>query len=114
VPVLEGLRRLDARVRDKCRARLGMLGELGHEMRRPEAAYLGDSICELRILRAGQRYRILYGFQGRGLAVLLVGFSKAEKRVPERHIKMAMSRLGRFLQAPDRYSYVKDENEHRA
>jgi len=108
VPVLEWIRRLDVRVQDKCRARLALLSRLGHEMRRPEADYLGDGLYELRILRAGQRYRIVYAFSGRGVAILLAGFSKTERRVPERHIKLAQARLGLFVHAPERHNFSKD------
>ena len=51
VPVLDWLRALQRNNRRgfaKCAARIRRLGELGHELRRPEADILRDGIHELR------------------------------------------------------------------
>lgn len=106
MPVLQWLDSLDARVLAKCRARLGLLQQLGHEMRRPEADYLEDGIYELRMLRAGQRYRVLYCFHGRGVALLLSAFAKSERRVPVAEIRLARERFEQFIRAPSRHSHV--------
>ena len=60
IPVLDWLANLGAKARDKCRVRMERLGELGHELRRPEADYLRNGIYELRASLAGSQYRILY------------------------------------------------------
>ena len=48
VPLLDWLERLPAKVQAKCTQRIDRLGELGHELRRPEADFLRDGIYELR------------------------------------------------------------------
>lgn len=65
VPVLEWLDTLSPKAQDKCQVKIERLQELGHELRRPEADYLGDGIHELRIGLQGVNYRILYSFTGR-------------------------------------------------
>ena len=49
VPILEWLDCLQEKALDKCTVRIERLGELGHELRRPEADLLRDGIYELRI-----------------------------------------------------------------
>ena len=46
VPLLEWLDGLPQKVRAKCTVRIDRLGELGHELRRPEADFLRDGIHE--------------------------------------------------------------------
>ncbi len=48
VPLLEWLDELPLKVQAKCIERIDRLGELGHELRRPEADFLQDGIYELR------------------------------------------------------------------
>lgn len=60
VPVLEWLRSLQSKARNKCVVKIERLAALGHELRRPEADYLRDKIYELRIGLQGINYRILY------------------------------------------------------
>ena len=48
VPLMEWLDELPMKVRAKCAERIDRLGELGHELRRPEADLLRDGIYELR------------------------------------------------------------------
>lgn len=105
VPVLRWLDSLELRVLIKCRARLTLLQELGHQMRRPESDYLGEGIYELRIMRAGRRYRILYSFHGRDMVLLLSGFAKSEPRVPASEIRLAVARSMKFARAPMRHSH---------
>ncbi len=49
VPILEWLDSLQPKALDKCTVRIERLGELGHELRRPEADFLQDGIYELRV-----------------------------------------------------------------
>jgi hypothetical protein len=53
VPLLEWFDRLPENAQDKCRLRIERLKQMGHELRRPEADYLRDSIYELRIALRG-------------------------------------------------------------
>ena len=58
VPLLDWLRDLEPKARTKCRIRLERLAELGHELRRPEADYVGDGLYELRARHRGVRGRL--------------------------------------------------------
>lgn len=84
-------------------------GSLGGEWRasaKTGADYVGEDLYELRVLRAGQRYRVLYAFHGPGLAVLLTAFAKAERRIPFREIRLARHRLDRFRDDPESRGHV--------
>lgn len=52
-PLLEWLDRQEHKVQDKCLVKIERLGELGYELRRPEADYLRDEIYELRVRHKG-------------------------------------------------------------
>ena len=106
MPVLKWLHELPPRAIIKCRARMIRLRQMGHDLRRPDADYVGDDIYELRILRAGQRYRMLYAFHEGRFVLLLAGFSKSQRRIPKREIELARRRLDRFLQDPKRHSHL--------
>lgn len=91
VPLLEWLDALPAKVQAKCIARIDRLGELGHELRRPEADFLRDGIYELRASYQGVHYRMLYFFAGRAAVVLSHGLTK-ERAVPPHEIDLALKR----------------------
>ena len=62
-PFLEWLdQQQQERVQDKDFDAVARLEELGHELRRPEAEYLGDDLYELRVKRGHVNYRPLYFF----------------------------------------------------
>lgn len=96
VPLLEWLETLVPNAQERCVARLGRLEALGHELRRPEADYLGENIYELRAKHAGVNYRMLYFFHERTAVVISHGFSKQQARVPPREIRLAVERKNRF------------------
>ena len=81
---LQELRRTDKRVYAKCVARIRLLAQLGHELRRPLADYLEEDIYELRIRRGRVNYRILYFFHGQNIAILAHGLVKEERDSPGR------------------------------
>jgi phage-related protein len=91
VPLLEWLDQLPAKVKAKCTERIDHLGELGHELRRPEADFLRDGIYELRASYQGVHYRMLYFFAGKAVVVLSHGLTK-EREVPPREIDRAVER----------------------
>ena len=99
---LRELRRRDARGHEKCVARIERLAELGHELRRPEAAHLRDGIYELRARRGTVNYRILYFFRGRAAVVLAHALSK-EEAVPEADIERAIARRQDVARDPETY-----------
>src|SRR6266702_1030104 len=91
VPVLQWLDDLPRPAVVKCRVKLDRLGELGHELRRPEADFLRDGIYELRTSYQGVRYRMLYFFAGKAVVVLSHGLTK-EREVSAREIDRAVER----------------------
>ncbi len=104
-PFLNWFDRLSEKVQDKIVVRLERLGELGHELRRPEADYLRDDIHELRVKAQSVNYRVLYFFHGRQMVVLSHGFSKQQAKVPAKEIKTAIRRRDAFQESPDRHTY---------
>ena len=91
VPLLEWLDQLPTKVKAKCTERIDRLGELGHELRRPEADFLRDGIHELRASYQGVDYRMLYFFAGKAVVVLSHGLTK-EREVRPREIDQAVER----------------------
>jgi len=73
IPLLTWLDQLPFKVHVKCTERIDRLGELGHELRRPEADFLRDGIYELRASYQGVHYRMLYFFAGKAVVVLSLG-----------------------------------------
>lgn len=104
VPVIEWLDALPPKAQDKCRVRIERLAELGHELRRPEADYLRDSIYELRVGFHGVNYRILHFFHRKIAAVLAHGLVK-ERVVPAREIEEAVQRRQKFERSPEQHTY---------
>ncbi len=102
-PLLVWLDALATKVQDKCLVRIERLGEMGHELRRPEADSLRDGIHELRASFARVHYRMLYFFH-RQRAVISHGCIKEDK-VPPGQIDLAIDRRRRFEENPDRHTY---------
>lgn len=102
-PLIEWLDNLPARVQDKCIVRIERLAELGHELRRPEAAYLRDGIYELRASFQGVHYRILYFFHDQR-AVISHGLKKTGA-VPPREIDFAIRRKKLFKENHSGHTY---------
>lgn len=96
---LAELRRVEPRAFAKCVVRLERLGDLGHELRRPEAETLRDGIHELRARLGHVNYRILYSIHGRVVALLLHALVK-EDVVPEADIDLAVVRKNAFSRDP--------------
>jgi len=103
VPVLDWLRGLNEKARDKCVVRIERLGELGHELRRPEADYLRDGIYELRSHFQAVNHRVLYFFHGREIVVLAHALAK-EREVPASAINIALERKRRFEKDPQAHT----------
>jgi len=91
VPFLQWLEDLPTKVQAKCVERIDRLGELGHEMRRPEADFLRGGIYELRASYQGVHYRMLYFFAGKAVVVVSHGLTK-KREVPPREIDLALRR----------------------
>jgi hypothetical protein len=112
-PVVEWLgelRRQDKKVYAKCAARIRVLAQLGHELRRPMADYLRDGIHELRIRHGHVNYRILYFFHGQAVAILAHGLSK-EDEVPNAEIERAIERKEAFAKDPAKHSQWEEDED---
>ncbi len=103
-PLLEWLDGLPGKVQAKCIARVDRLGELGHDLRRPEADFLRNGIYELRASYQGVHYRMLYFFAGRAAVVLSHGLTK-ERAVPPREIDLAIERKKRVEADFERFTF---------
>ena len=82
VPLLDWLDNLPRKVQDKCVARVELLAEYGHRLKRPHCDYLENGIYELRARHGSVNYRVLYAFVGRNIVLLSHGCTK-EKKVPK-------------------------------
>jgi phage-related protein len=110
VPVLDWLRELrkkDRKAYAKCVARIHLLEQWGHDLRRPLADYLEEDIYELRIRKGQMHYRILYFFHGQQAAVLAHVLIK-EDRVPRIDLERAVERRKIFLKNPTRHRYQEE------
>src|SRR5216117_3661190 len=91
---------LPLKAKVQCRARLQLLGDQGHMLRRPAADYLRDGIYELRAKASRIQYRILYFFHGREVVVISHGIVKQQAAVPPVEIERALTRKRAFEGAP--------------
>ncbi len=106
-PVVNWLRELlktNGRAWSNCRARIELLAQFGHELRRPAADYLRDGIYELRAKQGHVQYRLLYFFHGRQVAILAHSLTKEDK-VPNADIERAIRRKGLFESDPEAHTY---------
>ena len=108
VPVLDWLKRLetqDPKAYTKCTARIELLEQRGHQLRRPQADSIGQGLYELRIHHGRVHYRILYSFHGDSQAPLLSAFTK-ERRLPPIEIQRAQERRLKFDRNPQQHTYT--------
>ena len=103
VPAVDWVRGLPPKARAKCRARIERLGEMGFDLRRPEADFLRDGIYELRASLGGVHDRMLYFFLGRSAVVVSHGLVK-ERLVPPREIDLAILRMALVKRDPLRHT----------
>ena len=104
-PFLDWFDRLAEKAKVQCRARLELLAEQGHQLRRPAADYLRDGIYELRAKAGRVQYRMLYFFHGRQAVVISHGITKQEAAVPPTEIERARRRKQAFEADPQRHAY---------
>src|SRR2546425_3058812 len=114
-PVVNWLRDLlktNERAWTHCRARIELLAQSGHELRRPAADYLRDGIYELRTKHGHVQYRLFYFFHGRNIIVLAHAIIKKGSVVLARDIQRALERKRLFETNPKahRYEFNDDEN----
>ena len=110
-PVLAWLQELlatNAKAWANCRARIELLSQFGHELRRPATDYLRDGVHELRVKHGHVQYRILYFFHGRQIAILANALTK-EDRVPPVEIERAIKRKRLFEADPNAHTYESND-----
>lgn len=107
---LEQMGRRDQRIVDKCRVAIDLLASMGHELQRPQAAYLRDDIFELRIHFQRVNYRILYFFYERTAAIVAHGLTK-EAEVPDKDINLAIERRKKFIANPKKHQELEEEEQ---
>ena len=105
VPLIEWLKKQTPKVQDKCIALIELLASRGHELRRPYADYLDRGIYELRPTVKHVQYRVLYCFVGRNVVLLTHGLVKT-REIPARQIDKAIEYREKFVDNPQRHSYV--------
>jgi len=106
-PVVDWLQELlesNKRAWANCRARIELLGQFGHELRRPASDYLREGIHELRAKQGHVQYRVLYFFHGRQVAILAHALTK-EDEVPKADIERAIRRKKQFESNPKAHTY---------
>ena len=103
-PLLDWLDKVPEKARDKCIARVELLAEYGHELRRPICDYLENAIYELRAKHNNVNYRILYGFVGKDIVLLSHGCTK-EQKVPKIEIERAARNRANYISNPAAYTY---------
>ena len=81
-------------------ARVKLLQEFGHRLRRPAADILEDGIYELRWKKVNVQYRLLYFFHQQDFIVLAHGIHKKGKQVDKQEIKRARERRDKFVLNP--------------
>ncbi|MFO1500656.1 MAG: type II toxin-antitoxin system RelE/ParE family toxin [Verrucomicrobiota bacterium] len=101
---LRELRTENERAWVNCRARIALLAEFGHELRRPAADILRDGIYELRAKQGHVQYRILYFFHGQNVAILAHCLTK-EDVIPPLEIERARRRKRDFERNPESHTY---------
>jgi hypothetical protein len=101
---LEELLRTNEKAWVNCRARIELLAQFGHELRRPAADYLRDGVYELRAKQGRVQYRMLYFFHGRQVAILAHALTK-EDVVPYMEIERAIERKQLFETNPTAHTY---------
>lgn len=105
-PLLSWMDGLPSKVQDKCYVKIERLGEMGYELRRPEADLLRNGIYELRIAYRSIQYRVLYFFH-ENIAVISHGLKK-ESEVPGKDIEMALKRMEMFKLNPQLHTYEEE------
>src|SRR5258706_10307699 len=104
---LKNLRVKNEKAYAKCAVRIKRLGEMGHELRRPEADFLRGGVYELRAKLGSVNYRILYFFHGRDVAILANAITK-ENEIPIVEINRALERKQIFVTNPPAHTFIVD------
>lgn len=104
-PLLDWFEHLSEKARLACIARIELLAQQGHRLRRPHADFLRDGIYELRAKVEGVHYRLLYFFHGQQAIVLSHGIVKQQAEVPPKEIDGAIARKRAFEADPKTHTH---------
>lgn len=104
-PLLDWFDEIPQKARLACLARIELLKEHGHRLRRPHVEYLRDGIYELRAKVQKVNYRMLYFFHGQKVIVLSHGITKQRAEVPSTEIEYAKRRAAAFADDPEKHTY---------
>jgi phage-related protein len=96
-PAKDFIRGLIAADRRRIDRKIGMLRELGRDLRRPHTDYLRDGIHELRIKCGNKEYRLLYFIFERTTFVMLNGLLKKDGPVPDSDIDRAIDYMHDYI-----------------
>jgi phage-related protein len=102
-PVLDFLDARPNKVRQIAAARIALLEEHGHGLRRPYCENLGRGLYELRWRVGRVQYRILYFFHGRAVVVLAHALAK-EAQIPAADLGRALRRKQLFAASPRKHT----------
>ena len=105
VPFMDWFDRLPEHAKDQCLAKLTLLREKGHELRRPASENLGEGIYELRPKSRNVNYRVLYFFHAQEAAVVSHGIQKQQEKVPPKEIALAKARMALFKANPRTHTF---------
>jgi phage-related protein len=103
-PFRDWFRQLPFKAKVQCRARLELLSDHGHLLRRPAADYLRDGVYELRAKAGRINYRMLYFFHGQEAVVISHGIVKQQATVPSIEIERALRRKAAYIRNPVRHT----------
>lgn len=92
-PVEIFLNNLEEKIRAKIVARIEFLGEHWQELRRPYVDFVEKGLYELRVQFAKNKVRIIYAYMFKDYIVLLHGFIKDTKEIPENDKLLARKRM---------------------
>jgi phage-related protein len=110
IPLQDWLDGLQRKARENCLAKLELLHQSGHELRRPNADYIGGDLYELRAKFHRVNLRMLYFFHGQEAVVVTHGFTK-ERKLPQTEIDLATERMIKFKADPERHTPRDEEDE---
>lgn len=102
---LKALKQRNAAAYAHCVAKIKLLEDFGHELRRPAADYLRDGISELRIRHGNIQFRILYFFSGQNVTILAHSLIKKSSAVDKQDIERAIVRKENYLKSPILHMY---------
>ena len=98
VPVENWLDKLNKKKRAKIIRTITLLEEFGTKLIEPYCKLIRNKLYELRIKFSSNYYRIIYFLHTERRFILLHGFTKTSKKIPEKEIKIAEKRRQEFLE----------------